>query len=150
IWERMAALNLNTLLAPVSWELIEPQEGTFDFTLVDGLLRASRSHGLRLILLWFGSWKNGMSSYAPLWVKRDTTRFPRTRLGDKTAEVLSTARALVIGPWSLILRYCRRAEIEVAHVVQRAAAALGPLGVADAAAVLDHVDVERVDRLGRQ
>lgn len=90
IWERMVALNLNTLLAPVSWELIEPEEGRFDFTLVDGLLRDARSHGLRLILLWFGSWKNGMSSYAPLWVKRDTARFPRARLAGKTAEVLST------------------------------------------------------------
>jgi hypothetical protein len=59
IWERMAALNLNTLLAPVSWELIEPEEGTFDLTLVDGLLRDARHHGLRLILLWFGSWKSG-------------------------------------------------------------------------------------------
>ncbi len=90
IWERMTALHLNTVLAAVSWELIEPEEGRFDFRLVDGLLQDARRHGLRLILLWFGSWKNGMSSYVPLWVKRDTERFPRARLAGKTAEVLST------------------------------------------------------------
>jgi Domain of unknown function (DUF5597)/Glycosyl hydrolases family 35 len=90
IWGRMRALHMNTVLAAVSWELIEPEEGQFDFTLVDGLLRDARSHGLRLILLWFGSWKNGMSSYMPLWVKRDTVRFPRARLAGRTAEVLST------------------------------------------------------------
>lgn len=65
IWGRMVALNLNTVLAPVSWELIEPEEGIFDFTLVDGLIQDARRHDLRLIFLWFGSWKNGMSSYIP-------------------------------------------------------------------------------------
>ncbi|HEU5101740.1 MAG TPA: DUF5597 domain-containing protein [Roseiflexaceae bacterium] len=90
IWQRMLDLNFNTVLAPVSWELIEPREGEFDFALVDGLLQEARRHNLRLILLWFGSWKNGMSSYIPLWVKQDYARFPRAKLGGETAEVLST------------------------------------------------------------
>ncbi len=91
IWGRMVDLNLNSVLLPVYWELIEPQEGSFDFALVDGLLDGARRHGLRLILLWFGSWKNGMSSYVPAWVKRDTARFPRIAIGDGTTiEVLST------------------------------------------------------------
>jgi beta-galactosidase GanA len=91
IWQRMRDLNINTVLTPVSWELIEPDEGSFDFTLVDDLLRDARSHDLKLILLWFGSWKNGMSSYAPLWVKQDISRFPRAQLrtGERI-EVLST------------------------------------------------------------
>src|SRR5690348_750790 len=63
IWQRMLDLNFNAVLAPVSWELIEPQEGQYDFTLVDGLIHEARGHDLRLIFLWFGSWKNGMSSY---------------------------------------------------------------------------------------
>ncbi len=79
IWERLVALNLNTVLAPVSWELIEPEEGRFDFTLIDGLIQEARRHDLRLIFLWFGSWKNGMSSYIPLWVKQDYRRFPRVQ-----------------------------------------------------------------------
>ena len=91
IWSRLVAMNINTVLAPVSWELVEPAEGAFDFSLVDGLIAGAREHGLRLILLWFGSWKNGMSSYVPAWVKRDSARFPRARRADGTpVDVLST------------------------------------------------------------
>ncbi|HEY5004606.1 MAG TPA: DUF5597 domain-containing protein [Ktedonobacteraceae bacterium] len=91
IWERLVMLNLNTALTPVSWELIEPEEGRFDFTLVDGLLQEARRHNLRLIFLWFGSWKNGMSSYIPLWVKQDVRRFPYVKLQNgQSIEVLST------------------------------------------------------------
>jgi len=89
-WPRLRALHLNTVLAPVSWELIEPDEGQFDFALVDGLIEDARAHGLRLVLLWFGSWKNSMSSYAPAWVKRDHQRFPRSRTSDgRGLEILS-------------------------------------------------------------
>jgi beta-galactosidase GanA len=77
IWPKLVALNLNTVLAPVYWELIEPAEGKFDFTLVDGLIQEARKHGLRLAPLWFASWKNSMSCYAPAWVKTDQRRFPR-------------------------------------------------------------------------
>jgi beta-galactosidase GanA len=74
----------------VYWELIEPTEGKFDFTLVDGLLQEARKHGLRLVPLWFASWKNSMSCYAPAWVKTNQQRFPRSQ--DKTGnglEILS-------------------------------------------------------------
>jgi len=94
IWQRMLDLNFNTVLAGVSWESVEPEEGHFDFSLVDGLIYQARRHGLRLVLLWFGSWKNGMSSYVPLWVKKDFRRFPRVKLGTQgTVEVLSTLAA---------------------------------------------------------
>lgn len=91
IWERLVALKLNTVLTPVSWELIEPEEGLFDFTLVDGLIQEARRYDLRLIFLWFGSWKNGMSSYIPPWMKQDLRRFPRVKRQDgQSVEVLST------------------------------------------------------------
>ena len=80
IWDRLVAMNLNTVLAAVSWELLEPEEGRFDFTLVDELVADAREHKLKLVLLWFGAWKNGLSSYAPVWVKRDPPRFPRVQL----------------------------------------------------------------------
>jgi len=76
-WTKLRALNLNTVLAPVYWNLVEPEEGRFDFATVDGLIADARANDMRLVLLWFGSWKNSMSSYAPAWVKRDTARFPR-------------------------------------------------------------------------
>jgi hypothetical protein len=75
-WPKLAAANINTVLAAVSWELIEPAPGQFDFALVDGMIREARKHNQRLIFLWFGSWKNGMSSYPPLWVKRDPKQYP--------------------------------------------------------------------------
>ena len=54
-------LGLNTVLAPVSWELIEPEEGRFDMTTLDHLLNEARRHNMKLVLLWFGAWKNSMS-----------------------------------------------------------------------------------------
>lgn len=80
VWPRLSTMHLNTVLAAVSWALLEPEEGRFDYTLVDGLIRDAQSHQLRLVLLWFGSWKNSWSSYAPDWVKRDFERFPRVQL----------------------------------------------------------------------
>lgn len=79
MWDKLVALNLNTVLATVAWEQFEPVEGQFDFSLIDGLLEGARDHDLRLVLLWFGSWKNGVSSYIPTWVKKDLERFPRAQ-----------------------------------------------------------------------
>ncbi len=78
-WKKFQAMHVNTILAPVYWELIEPQEGKLDFALVDGLISDARKHNIKLVLLWFGSWKNSMSCYVPGWVKRDFERFPRAQ-----------------------------------------------------------------------
>jgi beta-galactosidase GanA len=82
---------MNTVLTPLSWELIEPQQGKYDFRLIDGLVEQARQNKLKIVFLWLASWKNGMSSYAPAWVKQDTRRFPRASLRDsEIGEVLST------------------------------------------------------------
>jgi len=73
-------LGLNTVLAPVSWELIEPREGEFDMSTVDNLITEARKNDLKVVILWFGAWKNSMSCYAPEWFKRDTKRFPRAQV----------------------------------------------------------------------
>lgn len=78
--DRAVALGMNSVLAPVTWELLEPVEGVFDFSTVDMMLEAARERGLRLGLLWFGAWKNAQCYYAPAWVKRDLGRFPRAQM----------------------------------------------------------------------
>ncbi len=77
IWSKLKKMNLNTVIAPVYWELMEPAEGKFDFSLLDSLIRNARLYNMKLIILWFGAWKNSMSCYAPAWVKTNTSRFPR-------------------------------------------------------------------------
>ncbi len=77
IWSKLKKMNLNTVIAPVYWELMEPAEGKFDFSLLDSLIRNARLHKMKLVILWFGAWKNSMSCYAPAWVKTNTSRFPR-------------------------------------------------------------------------
>ncbi len=84
-WGKLKEMNLNTVLTALSWQLIEPEEGKFDFSLVDGLLEDAREHDFKLVFLWFGSWKNGLSHYTPLWVKKDQERFPRVRLNSGKA-----------------------------------------------------------------
>ena len=89
-WETFRALNLNTVLAPVAWEMIEPEEGAFDFRIVDGLIEQAEANDMKLVLLWFGTWKNSMSTYVPGWVKRDRDRFPHARVHNGEAvEILS-------------------------------------------------------------
>lgn len=90
-WARLRAMHLNTVLAPVSWELIEPVEGRYDWSSVDTMLKAARANDLKLVILWFGAWKNSMSTYVPSWVKRDQARFPRAELPNgQGVEILST------------------------------------------------------------
>lgn len=89
-WQKLRQAHLNTVLAPVSWELIEPVEGKFDFSSVDWLIEDARAHDLRLVFLWFGAWKNSMSTYVPAWVKRDGKRFPMAvDAGGAVQEILS-------------------------------------------------------------
>lgn len=90
IWKRTKALNVNTVYLPITWQQLEPQEGKFDYTLVDSHIKNAHENGLKLIFLWFGSWKNGESNYTPNWVKTDMKRFPRMLFKDgKISNVLS-------------------------------------------------------------
>ena len=77
VWPYLRELHMNTVLLPVAWEDIEPEEGAFDFSLLETLLQQARRENMRLILLWFGLWKNGESYYVPRWVKQDYTRYFR-------------------------------------------------------------------------
>ncbi|MCE4538031.1 DUF5597 domain-containing protein [Pelomonas sp. P7] len=76
VWPAIDDLKANTLLMPVAWEQVEPQEGRFDFSFLDTLVKQAREHGKHLVLLWFGTWKNTSAQYTPEWVKLDPQRFP--------------------------------------------------------------------------
>ncbi|MCR4860800.1 MAG: DUF5597 domain-containing protein [Bacteroidales bacterium] len=91
LWANLKAGGMNTVLAVVTWEQVEPVEGQFDFTVVDEMVKAARAHDLKLAILWFGSWKNGMSSYHPVWVKTNDAKYPlaQTKEGNKLP-ILST------------------------------------------------------------
>jgi beta-galactosidase GanA len=77
VWPAVDWLHANTVEAPVYWEQMEEVEGKFDFSVVDALLAGARGHKVRLVLLWFGTWKNGNPHYVPEWVKRDAVKYPR-------------------------------------------------------------------------
>jgi len=120
IWPKLVAMHLNAVVAPVAWETIEPQQGKFDFAIVDGLISAAHEHNLRLVMLWFGSWKNTYSSYVPEWVKRDMKRFPRVLLRDgRETERLSpfseSNRKADATAFAALMKHIR--EVDAAHTV---------------------------------
>ena len=92
IWETFGALGANTVEIPVYWEEIEPKQGQFQFDTVDRILAWGREHKIHLVFLWFGSWKNGASTYVPTWVKQDRQRYPT--MIDAAGNVTGT-----ISPW---------------------------------------------------
>jgi hypothetical protein len=115
IWSRLVSGNLNCVLAAVSWAQMEAAEGQYEFALVDGLIQEARRNNLKLVFLWFGSWKNGLSSYAPYWVKKDYQRFPRIQIkGGKSMELLSTfadaTRAADARAYGALMRHIKEVD----------------------------------------
>ena len=119
-WPKLKALNLNAVVAPVYWDVVEPIEGKFDWASVDGLIADARTNDMRLVFLWFGTWKNSMSCYVPAWVKTDSARFPRALTSNgQTMEILTpfdaTNRDTDARAFGALMRHLR--ETDRAHTV---------------------------------
>jgi hypothetical protein len=90
----MAQTHQNTGAMAIGWNWIEPEKGKFDFRILDAIINDAREFGQHVTLLWFGSWKNGQSNFAPPWVKADQDQFPRAQIQNGvTPENLSTFSA---------------------------------------------------------
>lgn len=90
VWKEMKEMHLNTVLAYAYWELLEPVEGKYNFELVDAAIEGAKKENLKIVLVWFGSWKSTASTYVPEWVKTNPKRFQRYTLENgKTLEMLS-------------------------------------------------------------
>ena len=122
LWTAVERLHANTLEMPVYWEQIEPTEGKFDFSLIDTLLRQARAHRTRLVLLWFGTWKNGSDHYMPAWMKRQPEKYPNCmsvdgKPIDSPSPVFDATLEADKKAFAAVMRYLRGTDVEHAVIM---------------------------------
>ncbi len=121
-WPWFKLLNANTAEVPIYWEAVEPDPGHFDFSSVDAVLEGARKNNLRLVLLWFATWKNGEMDYAPGWVKQDTKRFPRMldRAGGQIrvlSPLVEETRSADARAFAAVMRHLKEVDSEQRTVI---------------------------------
>lgn len=115
VWTAVGAMHANTLEVPVYWEQVEPEEGRFDLSLVDTLLVQARERHVRLVLLWFGTWKNGSNHYMPGWMKLQAGKYPNC-IGskgdpiDSPSPVFEATLEADVKAFSAFMRYLKKAD----------------------------------------
>lgn len=122
LWPALKGLNMNSVIVPVYWELIEPEEGKYDFSTVETLIRQARTEGMKLVLLWFGLWKNGESMYVPGWMKKDSRTYFRAEKisGEKMTTVSPLCAAAVEKDrlaFTALMRFLRKLDGEENTVI---------------------------------
>jgi beta-galactosidase GanA len=115
VWPAMEALHANTVEIPIYWEQFEPQPNRFDYSVLDTILAQARAHHLHLVLLWFGTWKNGSSHYTPPWIKTDNEKYPRVvdkngRNVDSPSPFATATMAADIRAFSALMRHLKTAD----------------------------------------
>ena len=121
-FDAVKKLNGNSCAVTICWDRFEPVEGQFDERYITDIIDLARAEGIHLVLLWFGSWKNGIMSYCPAWVKKQPERFERARSFDGTPMLNLTChcRANVEADARAFGRLCdvvRRHDAEVGTVL---------------------------------
>jgi hypothetical protein len=115
VWPAVAFMHANTVEIPVYWEQFEPERGAFDYNAVDVLLAQARQHGVRLVLLWFATWKNGSQHYMPVWMKLDPARYFRVvdsggRTVDSPSPFAAASLAEDTAAFSALMRHLRAVD----------------------------------------
>ena len=115
VWPAIDFLHANTLEIPVYWEQFEPEPDQFDPSVVDTIIAQAREHHVRLVLLWFGTWKNGSSHYLPLWMKSEPDKYPRIigktgRRVDSPSPHAPATLAADIHAFSALMRHLKAAD----------------------------------------
>ena len=133
IWMKMDQSNLNTLIVPVYWETLEPEEGRYDFSLVDSLLEQAARYDKKLILLWFGLWKNAESAYVPAWMKQDSKTYFRAEMyGGERLNTISPLCQEAVGrdaaAFSRLMRYLRENDKNSSVIMIQVENEVGLLG----------------------
>ena len=133
VWPAAEKMQLNTLEVPVYWEQMEPERGRFDFHVVDAILAQAREHHVHLVLLWFGTWKNGKMHYAPEWVKSNTAAYPRMKTKDGQAiDVLSPNAPANLAAdraaFVALMRHLREADAQHTVIMMQVENESGSLG----------------------
>ena len=134
VWKQMKAGNFNTVIASSSWELVEPEEGKYDFSSVDHVIRNARRNGLKVVMIWFASWKNGTSTYAPGYVKRNPKEYPLVQDRDgKNLNVLSTfGKASMEADkraYAALMRHIKETDTDNTVIMMQVENEMGTLGV---------------------
>jgi hypothetical protein len=117
VWPAIEYLHANTVEMPVYWEQFEPEQGHFDYTVLDTLLAQARAHNVHLVLLWFGTWKNGSSHYMPLWMKSRPDLYPRMmnasgRFVDSPSPYAAAAMQADIAAFSALMRHLKAVDAQ--------------------------------------
>lgn len=115
LWLAVNEMHANTLEVPLYWEQIEPQQGKFNFSIIDTLLLQARVQKVRLVFLWFATWKNGSNHYMPEWMKANAGKYPnitgkRGQYIDSPSPNTDATLQADIAAFRAVMRYLKKAD----------------------------------------
>ena len=133
VWKQMKEANFNTVIASCSWDVIEREAGKYDFTSVDHVIRDARANGLKVVMIWFASWKNGNSTYTPSYIKRNPSKYPLVKNEEgQTLNVLSTfgeaSKSADKAAFAALMRHIREIDKDNTVIMMQVENEMGILG----------------------
>ena len=71
LFEHGRKMNLNMASLLLYWREVEPEKGRYRFEMLDHRIEMARKYGMKIVLVWFASYKNACLTYAPDYIKED-------------------------------------------------------------------------------